>query len=946
MLSIKNITDSKAAVSYFEKDDYYAGKDAGGDSEGQWWGAGADAMGLSGAVDREQFKALLDGELPDGTVLGTVREKGGDKVHKPGWDLTFSAPKSVSVLSEVGGDERLHAAHDQAVKETLEWMQDNIAGHRKRDMLGVRHEHDGNLAVALFQHVTSRNKDPQLHTHAVVTNAIQDANGDWRSLNSKPLYDHMMSGGNIYRAALARNVQQLGYQIERVHRDGRWEISAVPETVQEMFSTRAQDIREAMAERGIEGAENAERAALMTRNKKSSVNHEQLVDEWLKKSQAAHFDPRATVGAARLAGDQTEHQEGTLGRAVKEARTRLSDQEAVFSHSEMIRWSLAGAMGQADIGQVEAEIKRAEQSASLQQTLLGGTKAWTTQAAKRQEELILRTSHESRGKIKPAMSVAKAREQLSGTSLNEGQRRAAELIVTTEDRFVGVLGRPGVGKTFMLGAVKILLERQGYTVKGMAGNSEAARTIEQDSGIASTTLQKHLMLASRDLTVVNGKNPIKSLTTSARVKREVWVIDESSQLDARGVRRTMYLADKLGARVVMLGDTKQLAAINAGKPFEQLLRAGMKHAEMDEILRQKNQVQLKAIRQTIAGDVSGAITTLKPHTKEIEDREKRLKAIVKDWAKLGAGRATTAVLTARNQERIALNEAMREVLRKEGKLRDEKNAIALTKVYAQRMDKVEAEVYQPGDLVRFGRGVQRLGISAGQYLRVAVVDKVKNELLLESTGEDRTRVRWNPRSVAASAKNGVELYRERITSLALGERVQWGINNNKLRLDNGQVLTNGQMMNVEGYDGKTLKLKSDSGGRVVLDAKQFAGQHWDHAYATTVYKSQGRTEDRVLVNAEANQTELFNQKAFLVAISRQRESISLYTDNTGRFVQSIEKKTGDKTSVQDAQTEARLSIAVGTLREISDNWTKTNKPTPAAPEQIKETDKLRDGLNR
>ena len=172
MLSIKNITDSGAAVSYFEKDDYYAGKEDGPSSEGVWWGKGAERMGLQGPVDREQFRALLEGHLPDGTELGTVRERGGEKVHTPGWDLTFSAPKSVSILAEVGGDERLLQAHDEAVRETLAWMQDNITGYRKRDWLGIRHQEGDNLAVALFQHHTSRSKDPQLHTHAVVANAV------------------------------------------------------------------------------------------------------------------------------------------------------------------------------------------------------------------------------------------------------------------------------------------------------------------------------------------------------------------------------------------------------------------------------------------------------------------------------------------------------------------------------------------------------------------------------------------------------------------------------------------------------------------------------------------------------------------------------------------------------------------------------------------------------
>ena len=920
MLSIKNITDSGAAVSYFEKDDYYAGKEDGPSSEGVWWGKGAERMGLQGPVDREQFRALLEGHLPDGTELGTVRERGGEKVHTPGWDLTFSAPKSVSILAEVGGDERLLQAHDEAVRETLAWMQDNITGYRKRDWLGIRHQEGDNLAVALFQHHTSRSKDPQLHTHAVVANAVEDQDGRWRSLHSKPFYDHKMAGGNIYRAALAARVQELGYEIERTHRDGRFEITAVPADVRELFATRSQDIREAMEERGLEGPVDAARAAVMTRPGKANVRRSELVPVWEARALAAGFDAGAATDQARTAGDRTPTGPAPVERAVGEAITRLADAEAVFSNAQLLQWSLAGAMGRARIRDIEAQIGAAGDGRAVLPTKLAGVKAWTTPAAQEQERLILDSWRKSQGAVSPILERGTAAAALADSGLNEGQLAGAVAMLSSSDRYIGIEGRPGVGKTFLLSKVRPLMEHQGYTVKGMAGNSEAARLIQQESGITSSTLQKHLREASKDLVKLTKGDPVTAAEVRQRTAKEIWVIDESSQLDAKAVRRTMYLADRLGSRVVMLGDTRQLSAINAGKPFAQLLKAGMARTEIDQIVRQKDSTQLKAIREAVKGEVRAAMATLDASTRQIPNRDDRLQRIVNDWAKLGTARQNTAVLTARNQERTQLNEAMRQVLRQEKKLQGEVATTALAKVYAQRMDKVEAEVYHVGDLVRFGRGVKALDIAPGSYMRVVSADKARNELTLASTSGEGASVLWNPRSVAGGAQNGIELYRERDTSLAPGEKILWNLNSRDLKLSDGQNLANGQALTVQGHAGHELRLSNERGATITLDTRELRSRHWDHAYATTVYKSQGRTENHVLVNAEANQTELFNQKAFLVAISRQRETLSLYTDNTEAFTRNVEAKLGEKTTVQESRTETRLDAMRAKMQEVFDSW--------------------------
>jgi len=206
--SVSALTSSAQASSYYEADDYYA---EGGLSPSEWQGKGAKALSLSGEVDRDRFRALLDGKVA-GEQLGTMR--GGQLEHRPGWDVTLSAPKSVSIMAEVAGDRRLIAAHGHAVRTAMAHVEAHMAATRVRGGGAIVREATGNLIIASFQHGTSRAQDPQLHTHNVIMNATQGEDGSWRSLEPRAIYQLQKQIGAIYRQELALQVRELGYDIE------------------------------------------------------------------------------------------------------------------------------------------------------------------------------------------------------------------------------------------------------------------------------------------------------------------------------------------------------------------------------------------------------------------------------------------------------------------------------------------------------------------------------------------------------------------------------------------------------------------------------------------------------------------------------------------------------------------------------------------------------------
>ena len=178
--SIGKISSPSQGASYYEKDGYYASDDPAHREASAWAGKGADALGLSGPVDPDAFRAVLEGKVPDGRRLGR-RDRDGNIRHRPGRDVTLSAPKSVSLMAMVGGDDRVTGAHDRAVGRTLDWIEKNAVETRMRDPAtgAMVRAGDQKMVAATFRHDTSRNLDPQLHTHCVIANMVQG--GDARA---------------------------------------------------------------------------------------------------------------------------------------------------------------------------------------------------------------------------------------------------------------------------------------------------------------------------------------------------------------------------------------------------------------------------------------------------------------------------------------------------------------------------------------------------------------------------------------------------------------------------------------------------------------------------------------------------------------------------------------------------------------------------------------------
>ena len=968
VVSIGAVSAPSQGVTYYERDGYYARDDPAHRDASAWAGKGAEALGLEGPVDPDTFKDVLAGEVPDGTGhrLGR-RDRDGNVHHRPGRDLTFSAPKSVSLAALIGGDRRIVAAHDEAVKRTLAWIERDVVETRMKDPETGRMVRAGNqkTVVATFRHETSRNLDPQLHTHAVLANMVQGGDGKWRAMANESLYRRQKLVGMAYRAELARGLTELGYRIEKTHADGRFEIAGVPREIVEAFSTRRAEIEAAMAARGLgtPGADPrlAERAALMTRSHKRDVDKDALRESWKRQAAELGFSADAVNAAARErsgrdmpveergrssgtgmdgggspeAGAAAHGENGPQAgdptlRAVDWAVAHVSEREAVFARGDLIAAALAWRPGAVSIEGAERTVDALEREGRLHRARgLAGGDGMTTDKALADERETVSLMRAGQGRGRAAMRSWMVQARLHKGPLTDGQKQAVKLILSAKDRTVGVQGYAGTGKTTMLNRARALAEKNGYRMLGLAPSASAVKTLSAEAGIESETLQRFL---ARNAGIAEGRLTARGARDMRRAfSKTMLVVDEGSLASTVQARDLLRIARELRIpRVVLVGDEKQLDAVDAGKPFAQLQRAGMKTVAMDEILRQRDPDLKAAVEASLAGDVKTAFEKLGGNVAEVK-ADNIAGAVAARWLRLSPERReNTGVMAPSHELRQAINGHIRDRLAREGAIHGPafESGRLVSHGYTGA-EKALAANYAPGDVVAFHRAYKRLGVEKGDERRVVAVDHASRTVMLES-GDGET-VRWEPNRVAG--RGGAEVYRAEDIELRAGDRIRWTRNDARLGLVNSRTA---EVVSV-GKDRVAFRL--EGGRRLELGRADPQLRHLDHAWASTVHAFQGRTVDNVIAAMEANHPHLTTQKSFYVEISRARDRAELVTDDAARLRQQLEAVTGERVSALEGIGEAVQDAPAKGVEAVDKNPERVSEATGAEPNPSREGDR-------
>lgn len=938
MLSVAGVRSASGAANYFAKDDYYTVE---GSSEiSLWAGEGSEDLGLSGEVSKDAFEGVLNGILPSGEAVAQVENR------RAGYDLTFSMPKSASIMAYVAGDKRVLEANMAAVKQTMAWVEKNLAEGR-RDIEGRKVPvQTGNLVYALFQHDTSRALDPQAHIHAVIANLTRMPDGKWQALHADKLWSHNSIIGSIYHAFLRAGLERIGYQVELKGKHGTFEISGVPKAVIGEFSQRREEILDHATRLGIKSPEGLREITKRSRDPKLDVEDRAALKQgWIDQAAAHGFDGKdlraAAEARAGLAAPESALERGyraivdavdgarqTLGallrpqdplvdnalaRAVKspgEARAQLavasavrmlSEREAAWPVNLLSKTALDLGLKGVTVDIIEKRIDRLVQNRQLIPGVATAAdrtgRMVTTQEALRTEEKILGAVEDGKGKAEPIVAAADAPQRLQDAAalpLNPGQLAAATMILSSTDRTVSVQGVAGAGKSTMLQAVARVAEAEGRSITGLAFQNKMVADLAEGAGIKAQTIASFVLANERFITE---RDTPRYDVAREKLAGTMLLVDETSMVSSNDMLKLHQITAALGVdKLVLVGDRQQLSSIDAGKAFAMIQVGGGTVARMDQNIRQRtDQLRTVAALANI-GKAGAALKVLGDRVVEAADPAA---AAADMWLGLSAQeREATAVFASGRDARAIINQRIQDGLIAEGSVKGE--AIHLTvyeRVNTTREELRYASTYRQGQTLEVGRGgAQDVGIKAGRYDVLKVHANGKVEL-----SDGRRRIRFDPQKLSPTEqRDRLQLSQKKDLQLRDGDRIRWTAN------DKERGLLNAALARVVGVDADGVKVETADKALVTLGLGDPMLSRLDLAYSLNMHMAQGITTDKAITVMSSYERNLSNQRLFNVGVTRVRDELTMIVDDKEKLARQLDMNPGNKTS--SLETLGRLDI--------------------------------------
>ena len=760
------------------REDYYLN---GGEPPGLWHGQGASELGLSGTVDGEALSRLFEGLHPTEERSLIQQQRYKERAHQPGWDLTFSAPKSLSVLWSQANEpaqQALQRAHFSAVKAGLDYLEDEIAVTRKGKG-GVERE-PARLVIASFEHHTSRAEDPQLHTHALVLNVCADAQGRTGTLESKSLYLAKMAAGAIYRAELSAQLEQnLDLRVER--KGSVFELAGVSEPLIAEMSKRRAEIEKALAERGYSGAAASELAAFSTRQTKGIVLQEQLRVRWQETGKALGWGPEQAAQFLKRARPQRHDREYDRREALEKAAERSTDNQSYFNTRAFTRFLAEEAQGRS-IGAKELLKVRdrylGEGSDIVRLGQYRGELVYTTREMMQEEKQLLAAVERSKSRVQPGVSPQTV-EGVIATRRNLSEEQAAALRHITEEggNIRVVSGMAGTGKTTLLHAARLAWELEGCEVRGAALSGKAAAGLAQGAGIGSETLRRTLWDLERGQLRLHEKS--------------VLVVDEAGMVGTKMMRRLVQYTERAEARLVLVGDARQLQPIEAGGAFAEIEKR-LGAATLTDIRRQREPWARDAVKDFASGCAEKGLRAFAERgLLTIEsDRRQAMASLISAWKVQGiANPQEQLILVGTRLEAAILNRMAQEERHKAGWLRGEGISIPDT----------NERLYE-GDRVLFTRKLRLYGVQNGSLGTLLEVDALKQTLTVRLDTDER--VHFSLRDYA-DLRPGYAM----TTHRGQGATTEWGF-----------ILAGGSMQDREITYVQTSRARSET--RIFIDVEE------------------------------------------------------------------------------------------------------------------------------
>lgn len=941
MVSHSNITSGAGGANYFmsaekDLDAYYASEE-----RGEWFGKGAEALGLTGEVEREAFVNVLEGKTPDGEqqIVGskeTGRKLNDDGEKRCGTDFTFGVDKSYSIVAEEYGDKELKAAILESVKATLQVaVEEGLIVYRPTEDKITRDVPVDKIVAAIYQHSLSRENDAHSHVHVGIINMCQTDKGEWKAIDVEGMVKNEYFLDQVFSAELAKRARELGYATEQGEHFSR--IVGSNKELEEIKSKRTDQIKEqyeknkengVMVEATLKAQKEA--ACLGTRRDKSFMDPAELAERRRDEHTQLGTTPEAEQAKIAAAGEkQRQHVANnapmTARECVLKSAESLTATEAVFSRVDLIIDALKLGNGTHTVDDIRPAVNNLVKERQLYALEGGRTKnAMTTPEIYNMERDYLKSVQAGIGTKEAVMTREEAQaalnrwdaanEKAGNQPLKAGQREAAAHILTSGDRYTLVQGYAGTGKTTMLKSLNDIVDSvkdRGFSLVGASYTGTAAGGLEAEAKIGSSTVHSLLDQVEKGKLTLNDKTIV--------------VVDEASMMDIRLSDRLDKALEASGARAVMIGDTAQLQSVGAAPVFREMQRiyGDDKTAVMDEIVRQKDGTIAQQAVKEIAEKRAGMAFEVLDDNKlihEIKSEKERIEAVAAAYRQGGID--GSIIVTSRNQDRQAINETVREARIEAGEIERGRGYIVREDARIDGTKKAFSSSYALGDvLVSMNGGA---GLGKGQEGRVTAINSEANTLTVsvkvKGGGIEAREVNL------AQVGEGVKVWRENYINIAKGDVLVCGNNDKK-----GIGVNNGERLMVESIDAKgNYRLTDGKDKTVTGNLSQYA--YFGHGYAVTDYKSQGMS----IKNVYIHDREGASYNSDYVKMSRGKEHIEYFTGDKdslkkrGAIEQDKETTLGYRLKLEKAekQEQKRQQEAARVHKKL-----KVAQPKAQAPQQ-------------
>lgn len=859
--------------------------------DSQWQGLLASTLGYEGSIHQFAYDLASEGKDSYGRQLRKYQKNSRPAIC----DLTLNAPKSVSVEALVHNNPVAVAAHDRGVESAISFTERHLLFSQVKRTGQVERVHTNKALIGSFRQRDNREGEPHLHTHNVIFN-VGYVQGKWRSLANEQVYLAKLTIGAIYQNDTAYHLHQAGYKTYW-DAQGQFELAGNSKRLlEETFAQRTEKLEAYLALQGLDRKsatpEQLNAANRATRNKKAyDKDAVEQVRDWQSIAADAGIVPCQSMSRQELEFlFFCASHPGSPQEIVSAAAERLTEKASAFGYMELVKEGCRLSSGR----YLSSEIQKAIDQSRELIPVISNTPypSYTTHTILQRESQILEWAIQGKSVYATISDINKAVVAAQKFTLNPDQTETLQHIAKSRDVITLIQGSAGVGKTRSLSALKDLMGERPLI--GCAVGGLQAEALEAESGIQSQTIESLIRTKPEEF-------PRDALI----------VVDEAGVVSNRQMHRLIEQALDSNCRLLLVGDTKQLSAVEQGNPFWLLQKeAGLETAFISQNIRQKDEQLLAVVDLCAAQKPKEAFDLLNATGKicEISDEEQRIAAIADDYfTRPSEQRRNTLLMATTHKERATLTQAIRDKLIEQGELSGP--ALEIEVLQKKDLDKHELLItdhYQVGDSVRFWRNFS--SFAKGELYRVTAIDPSQHSVqLVDQEGQTYTLdlYRYKDREVFSFQR----------LEIRAGEEMRFTAG---VKDHNGkQLQVNGQRFRVEAVDPQTQRIEiSTKGKRLTLTPQDL--RHSDYRWISTVHSLQGATAQYAIFAVGQGNGALLSRESWYVAASRAKLEFAVYCGDKTQLRESIQISKAQRPALELIYPSISTPTSEPALQAIND----------------------------